>query len=629
MLLLKKSAPILFVLLSIFTSAAYADNFSFKPEKPKQGETITVTFDAAGTDLSDMEKVTMYVYSFATDLISTQSFEMKNEEGKWRADFTPDEKSFGVAVKFINGETVVNNEGAGYFVGLYDETGNVLSGYKAGMANAINNWGVYYLDLSRDMEKAINLFEEDFKTNPTIKNEFLGAYLPVVNRVRVQQKDSIITASLEEFAKTSSDNEKDLTQLLTGYAVVKNQEKADEYKAMLEEKYPQCDFLANIKIGELYNEKDLSKKEELLKTFVDNFPSSKMLSTVYTLYINALRNAGEFNKAKDFITAHKNDIQPYTFYSLADKMFDAETPDLAAAKVITELGVEKSKSELKNPTDEQPNYQSKSDWDKDRKYILGLNLYAFGKVLYKEGNKEEAKEALEDAVEYTSNEEANVNELYAQTLLETGSADEAMKILSSAIKEGKGNDAMKELLKKAYVQEKESDNGFDEYLKVLGDTAKEKMTAELKKQMKNDPAPEFILTDTEGKTVSLADYKGKIVILDFWATWCGPCKQSFPGMQKALNKYADNDNVKFLFVNTWERVDNKLENAQNFIKQNNYTFRVLMDEKNEVITKYKVSGIPTKFIIGKDGNIKFVAVGFSGNADQMVDEISTMISMLD
>ncbi|MBZ0200392.1 MAG: redoxin domain-containing protein [Ignavibacteriaceae bacterium] len=625
---IKKSAAIFFVLFSLLTTSIFAQNFSFKPEKPKSGETITVMFDAAGTELADIDKITVYVYSFASDLLSTQSIEMKKEEGRWTAEFTPDEKSLGVSVKFINSETVVNNKGAGYFIGICDETGNVLPGYKAGIANAVNNWGVYYLDLDRDMEKAINLFEEDFAANPSIKNEFLGAYLPVVNRVRVQEKDSIITAALEEFAKTSNDDEKDLTLLLTGYGVVKNQEKGEVYKAKLEEKYPQCDFLANIKVGEIYNEKDLTKKEELLKTFVETFPTSKMLSTAFTLYINALRSAGEFNKAKDFITVHKNEIQPYTFYSLADKMFDAENLDFAAIKVITELGVEKSKKELENPTEEQPNYQSKSDWEKDRKYLLGLNLYAFGKALFKEGAKDEAKDVLEDAVEYTANEEADVNELYAQTLLETGNADEAITILSSVIKDGKGNDTIKELLKKSYVQEKGSDKGLDTYLNELDQAAKEKITAALKKQMKNDPAPEFTLTDTEGKTVSLADYKGKIVILDFWATWCGPCKSSFPGMQKAINKYADDDNVKFLFVNTWERVDNKLKNAQDFITENKYTFRVLMDETNEVITKYKVSGIPTKFIIGKDGNIKFIAVGFSGNADQMVDEISTMIAML-
>jgi len=116
--------------------------------------------------------------------------------------------------------------------------------------------------------------------------------------------------------------------------------------------------------------------------------------------------------------------------------------------------------------------------------------------------------------------------------------------------------------------------------------------------------------------------------LDFWATWCGPCKASFPGMQKAVQKYANNNNVKFLFVNAWENVSDKKKNAEDFIKKNKYPFQVLLDEQNKVIDSYKVSGIPTKFIIDKAGNIRFMKVGFSGNTDQMVDEISQMISMV-
>ena len=70
------------------------------------------------------------------------------------------------------------------------------------------------------------------------------------------------------------------------------------------------------------------------------------------------------------------------------------------------------------------------------------------------------------------------------------------------------------------------------------------------------------------------------------------------------------------------------KNAQDFITQNKYTFHVLLDNDNKVIESYKVNGIPTKFIIDKDGNIRFKSVGFDGNADGLVEELSTMIAML-
>ena len=87
--------------------------------------------------------------------------------------------------------------------------------------------------------------------------------------------------------------------------------------------------------------------------------------------------------------------------------------------------------------------------------------------------------------------------------------------------------------------------------------------------------------------------------------------------------------MKFLFVNSWERVslENKKSNAENFIKKNNYSFTVLMDYDDKVISDYNVAGIPTKFVIDKNGNTKFMSVGFAGNIDQLVDEISVMISL--
>ena len=155
-------------------------------------------------------------------------------------------------------------------------------------------------------------------------------------------------------------------------------------------------------------------------------------------------------------------------------------------------------------------------------------------------------------------------------------------------------------------------------------------------KMLNMKSPDFSLKNLAGETVSLASLKGKVVIADFWATWCGPCIQSFPGMQKAINKYKEDNNVAFVFIDTWENVhdEKRVELVSKFITSNNYSFNVLLDtetpqdnSKYDVVSAFKVDGIPTKFILDKEGNIRFKSVGFSGSVVKMVDEISTMIDL--
>lgn len=192
---------------------------------------------------------------------------------------------------------------------------------------------------------------------------------------------------------------------------------------------------------------------------------------------------------------------------------------------------------------------------------------------------------------------------------------------------------VKDVLRKIYVHEHTTEQGFDAYFRELRNKPIQNLMRSLDAKKIKEPAPPFTLTNLKGEQVSLKDMQGKVVVLDFWATWCGICIEEFPAMQEAVNSYQNDPNVAFFFVDGWEK--DYAKNEESILKKVRHTldtkkvnFNILLDKENKVVTDYNVPGMPFKFIIDKSGNIRYKINGGNRNKQQFIDELSAMIESL-
>ncbi len=131
------------------------------------------------------------------------------------------------------------------------------------------------------------------------------------------------------------------------------------------------------------------------------------------------------------------------------------------------------------------------------------------------------------------------------------------------------------------------------------------------------PAPLFTLKGLDGEKINLQDYKGKTVLLNFWATWCVPCKEEMPAMQRLYNVFKDK-NFEILAVS----VDRgNIKGVESFVKMTGMTFPVLLDQDQTVRKKYFINALPTSYLIDNKGKMK----GFISGERDWSGEAATLL----
>lgn len=548
----------------------------------------------------------------------------------------------------INMALVLHDHISWIKVVLKDEFNEILSGDqqfvnnpkalpKAGVVEQTLASSIYGRLLGMEVNEtaAVASFNEAFKAFPQwIDNaEVFRTYYIMSKKANSTEDMNRVKTYLTDLSNKSND----ASEILMVQAVRASKDMGDSTLTMtlrkkLDKQYPKSIMAQEDMMASFTKAEAIEEQIKIRDQFKSRFPVTKdnkrMMDQMTSTLVQHYAEKEDWTKAKSYIDQI---VDPMTkasvcnnyAWTLSGESIEAEAPHLDVAADLSSTSL--SLLTADNPP---PTGMTRKEWGTQLEYFQAMYGDTYALILYKQGKYDEALDKQSFAVRNNKFEDSDMNERYAIYLQKAGRTKEYEQFLDQIMVTGKASAKVKEMHREYWTGTASKDQIYNQYVAQLEERAKDLRVQTIKKMWEETPAAPFTLKDLSGKEVSLADYKGKTIILDFWATWCGPCKASFPGMKKAVEHFASDQSVVFLFVDTWEGGDNVQGKVTDFISTNNYPFHVVMDMENKVVADYKVSGIPTKFIIGPDQKIRFTAIGYGGNNDELVEELKTMIQLV-
>ena len=611
------------------------------PEKIVPGQEITISFDPQDTPLENEKVIIVNLYQVNYNSFSVEEIPITFNQDRFtgKLKIAPSTKAIFFGVTNENTDYIYNRGEKPFKTICYQEDRKtpVEKAY-ASEALIVCEYGEY-AGAKLESKKAYELMVKEFETHPVsaknIKFQNFHLGLAIIN------KDE---TAIEEHGKNTLSilKKKDLSEAELFYAlkyadrVEKDKEQVEKIKIRINNKNPRNSWAYSKLSRKFKNDEDLSAKIVTLKKWDELAGDDKSRNSTRNYFLGKI--AQQYAEQEDWDNYRKYlnmiDNPKRRASSLNRLAWSMSGESIEGAAKNSKLGLQFSKESLQLIDDEIKNMTSRSKMFTPRqykyrtKYDYGMYADTYALLAYKNGDLEEALKYQLISCENNNFKNAEMNERYCIYFEKLNDSKATEKLIGEMIIKGKVSAKLKAKHKELFLKNNTKESAYDQYvIQYLEEAANEVRIEQVKEKMINSPAPNFELVNLNGEKVNSDDLKGKVVIVDFWATWCGPCKASFPGMQKAVNKFQKSDDVEFVFIDTWESGEGVVKKVSEFISSNNYSFNVLMDVDGSVVGSFGVTGIPTKFVIDKNGMIRFRSSGIGGSEQEIVNELTMMIEL--
>jgi thiol-disulfide isomerase/thioredoxin len=520
-------------------------------------------------------------------------------------------------------KTVIdNNNGSGFIYYSDIRTNKQQALSKILLADLLENKAEYFLDIISSTTYLLQLYEEAYRLNPTLKKE--NSYVDYLSVLYDLKKDSVksqLLAYANQIQKTTKDEIRwrNATRI---YSWLKMEDEVKKTNTNILSAFPNGEFAKEQYWDNLYKSKDYNEMSilSLMKDYIQRFNDSTAASKdkFYYQLVTPLLADGNWKSLFHYENLIDNKFGiNYSYNKQALKLcgeeLDSTRTNLGIAKIISKRAVDFAQGKLREA--EQSN-----EWLDESQGLYNRYVNTYALILYKLRLFDSAY--YYQNIIYQQNNALNTTgfERYAAYAEKAKGIHFAKQVVEALLIKGISSKTLEKQLASIYKQLNISPDEFTKLQKTSDSLFWKNNEVSIKVKYGSTKASAFSLSNISNESVSLSSLTNKVIVLDFWANWCGPCKASFPMMKRLLEKYKNDNEVVFLFIDVWEggAPQINLEKTKQFMTENNYAFNVLFDVKNVVVKDYKIKGIPTKFVINKKGEIIFVDDGNAMLSDEEV-----------